>query len=202
MSSEISARFRRWILIPILFSLVGCAVPAAPPAVPTAIVDHRLGELNRAIRSLGEDIHPGEARRAARTALEYSRQLAYEYGVTDSAIIHNIKVNLGLRQQGLCVDWTRDLMARLQQENFSSLDLHWGIANYERLFRLEHSSVIISARGASLDQGLVLDPWRFSGSLFWAPVSQDQDYPWKPRAEIHALKKRHKHQNGNRALLR
>ena len=147
-------------------------------------------------------MHPGEARRAARTALEYSRQLAREYDVTDSAIVHNLKVNLGLKQRGLCIDWTSDLMARMRQQNFASLDLHWAIANYESAFRLEHSTVVISARGDPLERGLILDPWRHSGDLYWARATQDPGYVWKPQAEIHALKRQHEAEARNRSIER
>ena len=166
------------------------------------VAEQQVGALKRAILSLGDEVHPGEAQRAARTALEYSRQLAHEYQVTDSAIVHNLKVNLGLKRRGLCIDWTRDLMARLRLENFASLDLHWAIANYESALRLEHSTVVISARGDSLDQGLVLDPWRYSGDLYWVRTAQDTGYYWRPQSEIHALKRQHEFEARNRSIDR
>ena len=186
----------------LLTLLAGCAGSGPQPPQSLQVAEQRVGALRRAILSLGDAIHPGEAQRAARAALEYSRQLAHEYQVTDSAIVHNIKVNLGLKQRGLCVDWTSDMMARLRQEEFTSLDLHWAIANYESALRLEHSTVVISARGDSLDQGLVLDPWRFSGDLYWAPATQDPGYYWKPQSEIHALKRQHEYEARNRSLDR
>ena len=116
--------------------------------------------------------------------------------------MHNIKVNLGFRDRGLCIDWTRDLLARLERENFVSLELHWAIANYESAFRLEHSTVVISARDHGIEQGLVLDPWRYSGNLYWARTTRDPGYRWKPQAEIHALKRRHEQQARNRSIDR
>ncbi|MDH3220092.1 MAG: hypothetical protein OEO19_11230 [Gammaproteobacteria bacterium] len=166
----------------------GCAGRVAVPDLPPIVETRRIEELNLAILSLRADVDSGEARRAATIAIRYSQQLAREYEITDSAIVHNLKVNLGLRPRGLCVDWTADLLARLAQERFRSLDLHWAIANYESAFRLEHSTVVISARGEAMQRGLVLDPWRHSGWLYWAPASNDPGYPWKPQAEVHALK--------------
>lgn len=202
MNSKSVARLKSCGLTLLWLMLAACAGGAPKPVQDTAVADQRVQELNRAILSLGDEVHPGEARRAARTALEYSRQLAHEYDVTDSAIVHNLKVNLGLKQRGLCIDWTSDLMARLRQENFASLDLHWAIANYESAFRLEHSTVVISARGDPLDHGLILDPWRHSGDLYWARVTQDPGYNWKPQAEIHAMKRRHEDQARNRSIER
>lgn len=173
-----------------LLLLVGACASKTPPSEPPSFVEsERVAELAQAINALGDEVDPREARRAASLAFSYSRQLAQEYGITDSALVHNLKVNLGLRSRGLCVHWTRDLLVRLQQEKFHSLDLHWAIANYEKAFRIEHSTVIISARDADLRDGIVLDPWRHGGELFWSPTPEDSKYHWKPRAEIMALKK-------------
>lgn len=172
----------------LLLVLQGCAGSGARLEQPAAVERSRVDELDRAILSLGSGVDPEEARRAARVAIAYSRQLAKDYDIAGSPIFHNIMVNLGLRDRGLCVDWTHDLMVRLQKEHFHSLDLHWGVANYESPFRLEHSTVIVSARGESMQQGLVLDGWRHSGELYWAPANDDPGYPWRPFDEIQALK--------------
>ena len=134
-------------------------------------------------------IEPDEARRAARVAIRYSHQLAQRYGITDSPVMHNLKVNLGLRQRGLCIDWTSDLLRRLRQEKFDTLDLHWAIANYRTVFRLEHSTVVISAVGQSIEQGLILDPWRNAGRLYWSETLADSGYAWEPQADVLALKR-------------
>jgi len=186
----------------ILLLLGGCAGQTPQLELPLEVEQQRLSDLNLAILALGDGVDAGEARRAAKIAIDYSRQLAREYEITGSALAHNIKVNLGIKQRGLCVDWTRDLLARMKQEEFHSLDLHWAIANYETLFRLEHSTLVISARGNSLHQGLILDPWRNSGHLYWASTLGDPGYQWKPQAEIHALKRQHAAATKNPSYLR
>jgi hypothetical protein len=172
----------------LLLLLQACAGSNGSVNISPAADQRRIVELDRAILSLGDNIDPGEASRAARVAVEYSRQLAREYEVSGSPIFHNMMVNLGIKSRGLCVHWTRDLRDRLDEEDFRSLDLHWAIANYESLFRIEHSTVVISARGDDLQQGLVLDPWRNAGDLYWSPTREDKEYRWRPQAEIHALK--------------
>lgn len=202
MFSEFRAIKLLCALTSLLILLNGCASQGPRLEPHPAVAEQRIGELNRAILVLGDDIDASEARQAARVAIEYSLQLAREYEITDSAIVHNIKVNLGLKPRGLCVDWTRDLLTRLKQERFHSLDLHWAVANYERALRLEHSTVIVSARGESLEQGLVLDPWRYSGELYWSPTLLDKDYSWKPQGEILALKKQREVDASNRSFAR
>ena len=150
----------------------------------------RVRDLSHSILNLDGSIDAREAQRAARVSIEYSQELARQYEISTSPVMHNLLVNLGVKQRGLCIDWTADLLARLKQERFDSLDLHWAIANYETTFRLEHSTVVVSARGDSIYQGLVLDPWRHSGQLHWAPTLEDVGYNWKPQAEIHAVKRK------------
>lgn len=133
------------------------------------------------IAALGPGVDPDEAERAARIALTYPLQLRAEYEVEDPPLVHNTKVNLGLKPRGLCKDWADDLEARLRAEGFETLTLHRAIDNADSA-RIEHSTVIVSARGAGLYEGLVLDPWRFGGDLYWAPVTQDDTYRWLPRA--------------------
>ncbi len=185
--SQIPSSFR---LLPLLLCLLaGCATSTAVTELPPSAERQRIGELQLAIIELGDDVDIDEARQAAKIAISYSLQLAREYEITDPPLVHNVLVNLGAKPRGLCVDWTYDLLTRLQQERFQSLELHWGIANYESLFRIEHSTVIISARGDSMQQGLVLDPWRYGGRLFWAETLQDPDYSWQPHAEVIAQKR-------------
>ena len=201
-----TAKLQTKLTLPVLalaFLLVqGCATSHPQVDLPPMVEQQRIAELTLAIRSLSDDIDPHEASLAARIALEYTRQLAQEYEISSSPITHNILVNVGAKPRGLCVDWTSDLLARLQQERFYSLQLHWGIANYATAFRIEHSTVIISARGDTLNQGLVLDPWRQGGRLFWAPTLQDPAYRWHPQAEIHALKRQRQAVSTNRLYNR
>jgi len=182
----------RFSLLLLACLLQACASSPPATALPPFVEQQRIADLQLAILALDDSVDRSEAHRAATIAIEYPLQLAREYEITDPPLVHNMKVNLGVKPRGLCIDWTADLLARLREERFHSLDLHWGIANYENAFRLEHSTVIISARNQGLQQGLVLDPWRHSGQLFWAKASEDPTYRWYPQADIHAQKRERK----------
>ncbi len=107
----------------------------------------------------------------------------------DPPLIHNMKVNAGLRPRGLCKDWADDLQARLAREGFRSVDWHRAIANHDNI-RIEHSTLIVSARGAPMDAGIVLDPWRLGrGRLYYVPVREDPKYDWWPRQQVFAWKR-------------
>ena len=199
VNSPISAKIFITLLV---LLLQGCAASGVRLELTVAAEQARIDELSRAIAALDGEVDREEAQRAARVAIDYSRQQARDYEITASPLLHNVMVNLGIRERGLCVHWTRDLMVRLQQERFRSLELHWAVANYESTFRVEHSTVIISARGDDMQRGLVLDGWRNSGDLFWAPTLEDPDYAWRPHAEVHALKERRAELRMDRAVVR
>ncbi|WP_171096806.1 hypothetical protein [Ruegeria sp. HKCCD7255] len=154
--------------------LAACA--SAPPQTGDEVQ-----RLATQIQSLGPDIDPEEAQRAAQVTYSYTAQLVQDYQITDPPLIHNAKVNAGLRPRGLCWHWAEDIERRLAQENFQTLDLHRAIANADNRFRIDHSTAIISRRGAPMQDGVVLDPWRYGGVLFWAPLQNDTRYDWVPR---------------------
>lgn len=176
-----------------LLSLVMIAACSAPPRTTGDEVQRLATE----IRNLGPDIDPEEADRAARIAYSYTAQLVQEYEITDPPLIHNAKVNKGLRPRGLCWHWAEDIERRLKQENFRTLELHRAIANADNQFRIDHSTAIISRKGEAMYDGVVLDPWRYGGVLFWSPLVEDTRYDWVPRNVV--LEKRRQEQYG--ALL-
>jgi len=153
---------------------IGCA---AQPLERPGGFDSRVERLEHEIDGLASRPSPAESRLIAETALREAHALASEYRLTRPPIFHNALVNLGIRNRGLCWHWTEDLLARLRALPLSHYDFHWGIANRGRLFR-EHNTVVVTARGSDLASGLVLDPWRGSGELYWIRVADDS-YAWE-----------------------
>lgn len=164
--------------------LAALALAACTTSQPT-VSRNDIDALAQSIQALGSDIDPAEAQRAATIAYSYSQQLARDWNVTDPAIIHNAKVINGFREKGLCNDWAEAMTKRLRQENFQTLDLNWATSP-PTPFRIIHHSASISAKGDTMYDGIILDPWRNSGALFWAPVREDTRYNWKPRQEVRA----------------
>ena len=178
-----------------LFSLLVMLTAVSGLAAAQQPVDPRqINRLTQEIRALGPKVDPNEAQRAARIAYEYTAQLAQEYQITDPPIVHNTKVNFGLKPRGLCWHWAHDIEARLMKENFQTLDLHRAVATPSSPFRLEHSTAIVSLRGDTIFQGIVLDPWRKGGELTWVRTGSDRRYTWRPRDEV-LLEKRQQKQS-------
>ncbi len=184
--------FHRLTKLLAVLALMGAAACSSPYAggTPPPGTTQDIAALEQAILALGPEVDAEEAARAARIVYDHTHRLAIEYQITDPPLVHNTKVNMGLRPRGLCWHWAEDIETRLAQENFQTLDLHRAIANHDKPLRIEHSTTIVSRAGDGMFDGIVVDPWRLGGVLFWAPTREDAEYDWTPRAEVFALKRR------------
>ena len=125
-----------------------------------------------AIGTLSPVIDPVEARRAAEMMTKESLRLAEQYEVVQPAWFHNVLVNSGVRERGLCYHWVNDLLRVLNEESFRSLVFYRGgakLGTYQ-----EHNTVVVAAYGDRFENGLVVDAWRYQGRLFWIRVRGDE----------------------------
>lgn len=161
-------RIAGWAPLCALLGLAaGCASPSRQPVA--------WADLAGQLRGLGTSVDAGEADLAAETACRYSLELAREYRVVRPAIWHNVLVNVGLRERGLCFQWADDLSAKLETLQLRTLQVRRGCARWET--RREHSAVVLTVPGQAFAEGIVLDAWRHSGRLYWGVVKSDK-YPW------------------------
>ncbi|MBU0655082.1 MAG: hypothetical protein KJ914_08080 [Gammaproteobacteria bacterium] len=149
-------------------------------------VTHMTPELQKSIQDLEAGliamqpgtIDPREAREIAYDAHVYPMYLANDWDLTWPPLLHNTLRNADQRKAGLCVDWARAMRARMRSKNLTTFDLYWGVAHKGNPWR-EHSTLIVTPKGRPMDYGMVLDPWRDSGKLYWSRVKDDIKYPWK-----------------------
>ena len=174
----------------LLAGLLGCAkanvyypgndasdsVTSSTPSTAQVYWD-KIKQLEQELIALSATIDKTEARILAEAAVRESAMLAEEYQLVRPAVAHNLLVVFGVRERGLCHHWTEDLMKRLQALDLKSVEFHWAVA-YRGSDLREHNCVVITARGQPFLKGIVLDPWRNSGNLYWARVSKDS-YPWR-----------------------
>ena len=149
-----------------------------PADISSAEIDRQKAEaLENDLAALNHGSARKEARKLAETALQTSAFLTEEYELVRPPFLHNIFVQMGWRDRGLCYEWTEDLMSHLQALQLKDYQLRWGVAHRGSDLR-EHNTVVITANGQAFEDGLVLDPWRNSGNLYWEVVNKDT-YPWK-----------------------
>lgn len=118
-----------------------------------------------------------ESGKIAETAIRSFGELRQKYGMIRPAFFHNILVNAGLKDEGFCWHWTRDLQKRLSGLSLTGYELRWATAR-EGTPR-EHNTLVIVPKGKNLEEGLLLDGWRRAGKPFWTRVQGDK-YPWRP----------------------
>lgn len=183
--------FKRLSFVGLAFMLAlsGCAVQydnvtLAADGKPrlkqlTPQMKKRIDELKVALIDLDPSIiDPQEAASVAHDAFVYPMYLANEWGLTWPPVLHNTLRNSNQRPAGLCVDWARAMRAKMRSKNLKTFDLWWGIAYKGNPWR-EHSTLIVTAKGKPFETGILLDPWRNSGDLFWSKIDKDLHYPWK-----------------------
>ena len=135
--------------------------------------------LTQAIKDLDDSVSPQEATIVAHDSIVYSMILANKYELTYPPLWHNVLVNSKKRPRGLCYHWQRDLIAHMKKKNLKTLDIVEGVA-HEKQYWSEHNTMVVKAKGHPFNSGIILDPWRKSGILVWAKVTEDS-YPWKLR---------------------
>lgn len=168
-----------------MMSGVALAVSACAPGPRDGPApEEEINALAQGLMALDPGVSPEEAARAARISFSYTATLARAYEITDPPITHNRKVNWGLRPRGLCWHWAEDMSNRLSEEGFATLDVTRAIANASNPFRLEHSTAVLTPRGAAMEDGIVVDPWRLGGRLHWDTVKGDTRYRWRPRMVV------------------
>lgn len=138
-------------------------------------------DLSQAIKALSSEVRLQDANQAANALIRTANLLRDEYDMASPALYHNVLVNMGFRQRGLCCHWAEDLHAAVRKLNVGSLKFDWLVSRLGSELR-EHNVLVIYAASASWQQGLVFDPWRKAGKPYWTAVEGDK-YPW----ELHPL---------------
>ena len=185
---SMAIRLSAGILLLLVFLLAGCSgvhqtyrKPSDNSATSSGAVNdaylEKISALQNDISALNRQANMLEARQIAETAVTYSKDLAEEYDLVRPAVLHNVFVRMGLKDRGLCYHWTEDLITRLQSLDLKTYQLHWGVA-YRGSELREHNTVVITAISETFESGMVLDPWRNSGDLYWALIKADT-YPWE-----------------------
>ena len=181
-----------------LLTLVACApsegvqtpqsMSLVAPAQGGSEIDQKIASVSEALASLGPSVDRSEAARAARVAVTAPLDWARDWQVVDPPLIHNFKVVNGLREKGVCQDFADAMHMALRAEGLQTLQIHRAIANVRNL-RLEHATVILTARGQPMEQGVVLDPWRLGqGQLWFGRVAEDDRFQWETPESARAFR--------------
>jgi len=133
-------------------------------------------QLQKMLISLGGN--QDESKELATLAVIDSKRLANEYHLVSPPLYHNFLVNSGQRKRGLCFHFVEDLSKEINSRGFKSFSFKWGRANPDKLD--EHNVIVVLKKGSSdFQNGIILDAWRNSGSLYFKRVKDDTKYSWR-----------------------
>ncbi|APZ51735.1 hypothetical protein [Salipiger abyssi] len=169
-------------LLWVALALTACAPPAPKPP-PLAPPSER-ADLTRALLLLGPGVDEQEARQLTVTAYAYPRELARDYGRKLSVLAERRGVAFDFKTPALCRDWAERFEARLRQERFRTLEVQLVISPARALAPVEHSAVVATVPGQPVKTGILLDPCRDEGALYWTAAGKDGLFDWRPRLEV------------------
>jgi len=143
------------------------------PSVPQS----KIRELAQLFQSLESKIPQSEAMQLSKDIFRKTEQLTEEFEMTYPPQFHNFLVTVGIRKKGLCYHWSDALYLYLSKKHYPSFEFHLMGANVgEYLF--EHNALVVVAKGGKIKEGIIIDPWRDSGELYFSKVGDDPDYKW------------------------
>src|SRR5437879_4172896 len=132
--------------------------------------------LRRRIAAFSSSVSPDDARRVVYAAYTTGVELRRQWRVVWLPGVQNFLVNTGARKGGLCFQWATELLVRLDALKLQTLELHWAESGANT--GAEHNVIVVTARGQAFGEGILLDLWRYSGTLVWTHVAMDPEYHW------------------------
>lgn len=156
------------------FFLVGCVVTA--PSVSQT----KVSELSLLFQSLDSTIPPSEAMQLSKDIFHKTQKLTEEFELTSPPVFHNFLVTVGVREKGLCYHWSDALYAYFSQKPYTSFEFHLVGSNIGEYF-YEHNALVVVTKGGKVEEGIIIDPWRDSGELYFSKVKDDSAYRWTHR---------------------
>lgn len=109
----------------VAMSTVGCSVKHEA----LEVTPQKVSTLSMELMQLGDGIDYQEARIFSYESLSYPKTLATQYGLVYPPTFHNFLINTGIKDRGLCYQWSEDMIAHLKSLRLHSFDLRWGVAN-------------------------------------------------------------------------
>lgn len=167
---------RRYVFSGLLlvFSFTGCNLPSP------AVSNHEVEALTQQLQSLDSHISHTEALTLSQEIFRTTTQLRQRFERTTPPLIHNFLVNVGIKEKGLCYHWSDALYLHLTKKHYPSYAFHLVGANIGEYF-FEHNALVVIAKKGKIEQGVLIDPWRDRGRLYFSKLDQDSAYEWHHR---------------------
>ena len=154
----------------------GCTVKVlAPP-------QEKIDQLSHLLQTYNKGIPLVQTRKLSQDISQKTEALSRAYQLTTPPLWHNTLVNTGFRKKGLCYHWSDSLYRHLKKQNYSGYTFHLMGANVQEYF-FEHNALAVVPKGSKIEEGVIIDPWRNSGKLYFDRIKEDPDYVWVHRTD-------------------
>lgn len=177
--SQISYTFFMKYIITILLSIFFIACSTSTTQVENNLTNDDLTVL---FYSLNDKVNKKEAKILSNEMFKQSQFLKESYNLVSPPLFQNFLVNIGLKEKGLCWQFAYDMLKHAKSLDLKSFDYYIGGANIGDYWT-EHTTLVVTCKGCNFNDGIVLDPWRNSGELFYSKVKNDKKYIWQKRGE-------------------
>lgn len=177
--SQISYTFFMKYIITILLTILFIGCSASNIQVEKNLTKDKLAIL---LSSLNNKVNKKEAKILSNEMFKQSQFLKESYDLVSPPLFQNFLVNIGLKDKGLCWQFAYDMLKHAKSLDLKSFDYYIGGANIGDYWR-EHTTLVVTCKDCNFSDGIVLDPWRNSGELFYSKVKNDTQYVWSQRGE-------------------
>ena len=168
-------------LVTVTFFFVGCV-----SHTPTVEEDNVV-KLSTLLHTLNSHITSSETMQLSHDVFAKTAKLTKEFEMTSPPQYHNFLVTIGVREKGLCYHWSDALYSYFTTQNYPSFEFHLVGANIGEYWS-EHNSLVIVTKGMPIEEGIIIDPWRKGGKLYFSKVKEDKKYIWRHRPSRGCLK--------------
>ena len=166
----------KYLLSPLLLSLFFVACANTSPDIS----QNRVEELSKLLRSLNNSIPPTKAELLSREIFKETAKLTKKFKPVSEPHFNNFLINVGVKDKGLCYQWSDALYIHFSGKNYHDFEFHLLVANKGEYF-YEHNVLVVVAKGEKVMDGVIIDPWREPGKLYFSKVNEDKKYEWRHR---------------------
>ncbi len=185
------SNIKKVLILTIWLLFSGCSL--LPLSKPSHVaLENKINQLSKMLVDLNETIDLNEAQSLSRISVMYAQKLAHKYDVVSPPLWHNTLVNVGVKERGLCYEWSEDLLIKLFKKKYATLQFYTVGANIGGYF--EHNALAVSAKKGNYRKSILLDAWRGSGDLYFIKLEKDKKYQWKNREKLYrSIKMKYHH---------
>jgi len=122
----------------------------------------------------------------AKEIFRETEKLRQKFKPVSEPHVNNLLINIGIKEEGLCYQWSDALYRHFIQRAYPHYAFHLLVADKGK-YLFEHNVMVVTAKQKGVNEkmisGVIIDPWREPGKLYFSKVEEDSGYRWKWRRE-------------------